>query len=226
MPVLLQNGAVFLHIPKTGGTWVSQTLRRLGLFRCSIGAKHANFPRMLATGRRGAGRRLEHTAKRLLFLRTRPRPFTFCFVRHPLSWYESFYSYKSRPDTQWERDGEWDSYARWHPNAVLNGLGEGRDFNEFVEAVIEQRPGYVTSLYEHYTFQPVDFVGRQEQLREDLAAVLEKMGCEFDRQVVLEAKRVNTSRAPGERPEWDEALRQRVLELERPALLRYGYEEG
>ncbi len=65
-------------------------------------------------------------------------------MRHPLDWYESFYLYKSQPSLNWERDGEVDNFHRWHPNAVLNGLGEGRDFNDFVSAVMDRYPGYVT----------------------------------------------------------------------------------
>ncbi|MEM9017777.1 MAG: hypothetical protein AAGC68_12250, partial [Verrucomicrobiota bacterium] len=92
MALILKNGAVFLHIPKTGGTWVSKVLREEGLVACSMGHRHANWLHLLAPGNQGLGRNLEYAYKRVRFLRPRPRPFLFCFVRHPLDWYESFYS--------------------------------------------------------------------------------------------------------------------------------------
>ena len=223
MAVLLNNGALFLHIPKTGGTWVTRVLREAGLMRCSIGHRHANLDHLLAPSARNLGKRLEWQWKRTLFLRTRPRPFTFCFVRHPLRWYESFYLYKSQPGIAWERDGdEWD-VQRWHPNALLNGLGEGRDFNEFVSAVLDRHPGYVSALFDHFTFRPVDFIGKQENLRDDLAAVLERLDCAFDPDLVHKKKRINTSGETPQRPRWDATVRERALRLERPALERFGY---
>lgn len=229
MAVILEDGSVFLHIPKTGGTWVSGVLRDLGLARCSIGHRHANWPHLLAPGWQGAGRRLEYLYKRARHLRLHPRPFTFCFVRHPLKWYESFYRYKSQPDIAWELDGDADDFDRWHPNAVLNGLGQtagGRtvEFNDFVAAVHRKFPGYVTALYDHYTFHPVDFVGKQESLREDLVAVLEGRGFDFDPDAIREADAVNVSAGRKETVEWDPELRARVLEAEAGALERFGYE--
>jgi len=225
MAVLLNNGSVFLHIPKTGGSWVTRTLKDLGLFRCSIAHKHANWLHILAPGNQGIGRRLEYLGKRALFLRTRPRPFTFCFVRHPLAWYESFYAYKSQPKIAWELDGDFENLHRWHPNAVLNGLGQNRSFTEFVEAVLEKHPGYVSSLFAHYTFHPVDFVGRQECLREDLIRALELQGLKFDPEAVRASRKVNESNEHRERSTWDPDLRARVLAAERGALQRFGYAE-
>lgn len=221
MAVILKDGSLFLHIPKTGGTWVTRVLRENGLLRCSIGHRHANLEHLLAPGWQGLGRRLEYLRKRPA-LRLHPRPFTFCFVRHPLSWYESFYLYKSQPSLNWERDGDEQHFHRWHPNALLNGLGEGRGFNEFVSAVLDRHPGYVSALYSHYTFRPVDFVGRQERLRDDLVEVLERLGCTFDPLAIRATERVNRSEAPA-RPVWDESVRARALRLEAAAIERFGY---
>ena len=224
MAVILKNGAVFLHIPKTGGTWVTGILRDLGLARCSLGHRHADWAHLLAPGNQGLGRKCEYFWKRTLYLKTSPRPFTFCFVRHPLDWYESFYSYKSQESIDWEPDGDFNDANRWHPNSVLNGLGRGKSFDEFVEAVVEKFPGYVSSLYSYYTLRPVDFIGKQETLREDLVEVLQRMGLSFEPEVVLEGERINRSRALATRLEWDSDLRERVVAAERAGMLRFGYE--
>jgi len=223
MAVILKSGALFLHIPKTGGTWVTKVLREAGLMRCSIGHRHANLDHLLAPGFQGIGRKLESLYKRGLFLKTHPRPFTFCFVRHPLDWYESFYLYKNQPGLNWEQDGEEHNFHRWHPNAVLNGLGEGRGFNEFMTAVMDRYPGYVSALFSHYTFRPVDFVGKQENLREDLITVLDRIGCEFDPAIIRGKERINRSRGDSEKAPWDAAVRERAMRLERAALERFGY---
>lgn len=223
MAIILKNGAVFLHIPKTGGTWVSSVLKETGLARCSIGHRHANWTHLLAPGFQGVGRKLEYLYKRGRFLKVSPGPFTFCFVRHPLAWYESFYRYKLQPELNWEPDGDANDWNRWHPNAVLNGLGEGREFNEFVEAVLEQYPGYVSALYNHYTLPPVDFIGKQENLTEDLISVLSEMKCEFDPEVIRGAAKVNTSRSEKKSMEWDPGLKERARELEFSAIKRFGY---
>lgn len=229
MAVILKNGAVFLHIPKTGGTWVTGVLRECGLMRCSIGHRHANLPHVLAPGDQGFGRTLEYLYKRTRFLNTHPRPFTFCFVRHPLDWYESFYLYKSQPELNWERDGEVDNIHRWHPNAVLNGLGtngsgEAREFNAFMTSLMDKFPGYVTALYSHYTFRPVDFIGTQENLREDLITVLERTGCTFDADAIRGRERINRSREASVKLEWDPAVRARALRLEAAVMERFGYD--
>lgn len=225
MAVILRGGAVFLHIPKTGGTWVTSVLRDAGLVRCSIGHRHANWPHLLAPGYQGVGRKVEYLYKRSAYLRTSPKPFTFCFVRHPLAWYESFYRYKSQAHLNWERDGDSRDWNRWHPNSILNGLGEGNTFDEFVENVIDAYPGYVSALFSYYTLPPVDFIGKQETLTDDLLTVLEETGQRFDEKAIREAAPVNQSKSAGGGIEWDPGLRERVLALEAAALLRFGYTE-
>jgi hypothetical protein len=148
-------------------------------------------------------------------------------VRHPLDWYESFYLYKAQPKLNWERDGEVDNIHRWHPNAILNGLGqtesgETLEFNAFMTAVMDKFPGYVSALYSHYTFRPVDFIGKQENLREDLITVLERTGCAFDADAIRGRERINRSEA-SVKPAWDPAVRARALRLEAAAMERFGY---
>ena len=47
MALLLKNGAVFLHIPKTGGNWVREVLGKLDLIESEIGHKHSDVDRVM-----------------------------------------------------------------------------------------------------------------------------------------------------------------------------------
>lgn len=47
MAYLLRCGAVFLHVPKTSGAWVTQILRELDLIEYQLGHEHADFYRAL-----------------------------------------------------------------------------------------------------------------------------------------------------------------------------------
>jgi hypothetical protein len=45
MAYLLRNKAVFLHVPKTGGTYVHEVLKALDLVRGPLGNNHTDFDR-------------------------------------------------------------------------------------------------------------------------------------------------------------------------------------
>ncbi len=92
MALLLRNGAVFLHIPKTGGTYVSKVLHELGLVTASLGHKHSDFARTFWHDKLHDDLRvLRHLLRRFVRsrrapVRMRPGAFAFCFVREPLNW--------------------------------------------------------------------------------------------------------------------------------------------
>ncbi len=74
---LLLSKSVFYHIPKTGGSWVTEALRRGGVSTEIFHSMHT-------------------------FLSASPPPegyYSFTFVRDPRSWYQSYWAYRMR--TQW-----------------------------------------------------------------------------------------------------------------------------
>ena len=223
MAVILKGGAIFLHVPKTGGNWVTAVLRESDLVAGYIGDKHANADRLLAPpASRGGGMR-GYFGIRRGDRRLKPKPYIFCFVRHPLTWYESWFRYMTHPSRQWCEWGNEHDLFDWHPNAVLNGCGSP-DFNTFVRNVVDKRPGYVTELFNSYAQPQVDFVGRQENLRQDLITVLETLDLDFDEDLLMNQEEVGVSAPPSGQPlEWDPLLRQEVLRLEIVAMLRHGY---
>jgi hypothetical protein len=229
MALYLKNGAVFLHIPKTGGNWVSACLKELDLLeeKKSSWGKHADIehlflpPSISIDGRKKfakyAFRKLvlpPHTVKN--------KPYMFCFVRNPLSWYESWFKYMSQDSRKWRFWGDKIDVDKWHPNAQLNGLGS-YEFNSFIRNILANKPGFVSEMYSWYTKSQIDFIGQQECLVDDFVKVLSIMNVKFDEERVRNFKKIGVS--PDRSFNWDQKLKKQVALTEYPALIRYGYQQ-
>lgn len=244
MPIKLKCGAIFLHIPKTGGTFVERVLHDLEIVDCAYGQKHADFLRAIyPTDYRS---RLKHVIKE--FPRrvvnqfkpapkhdwtTGPRPdqptkedfpFTFCFVRNPVSWIESYYSFVSGQKWYWWST-EYAYLDFWHPNAMLNGL-KSESLNEFVGKVLEKRPGYVTEMFGWFVQPATSFVGKNENLIEDLITVLDKRGYDFDPEFIRQYPRQRVSQRQNLDLSWDEGLKKEFINVEYAGFKRFGYDAG
>ena len=72
--------------------------------------------------------------------------FRFCFVRHPGSWYESYFKYQTT--VGWLKSNQLnpDGWHRWR------GLDQcaSDDFCTFVRNCIRWQPAYLTRMYEWY----------------------------------------------------------------------------
>ncbi len=192
---------VFLHIPKTGGNWVEAALRSLDLdgFNLMLGLRerHNLFHHQLADA------------------------YSFCFVRHPVSWYESCFKFQTAQG--WRKASDYNPDG-WHP---WGGLDECRadDFGDFVANCARLQPGFVTRMYESYTgpdgAERVNAIGRQEHLAADLFEVLTTLGVDValdDLQSldpVLVSDSVETS--------WPADQLAVIRQLESPTIDRYHY---
>jgi hypothetical protein len=225
MAFLLKNKAVFLHIPKTGGSWVTRVLRQLDLIEIPFGNEHADFDRAFWY------RRFHHDDKALRqIIRCAvgsprapfipPDAFKFCFVREPLAWYESWWRFMQ--SRNWKSWGDERDPYKWHPNSMLNGLGSP-DFNTFMHNVNRKRPGYVTEMYGWYVRPGVAFIGKTECLQQDLLKAFALMKLDVDSSKILAVPRENESPAHIPKPEWDPALRKETLRLEYAGYVRFGY---
>jgi hypothetical protein len=196
---LLPSRSLFLHIPKTGGTWVEYLLPRLGI--------ETSVPETVP------GVTYRHSPQPML---SREYPFVFTFVRHPLSWYESWWKFQA---------GTWTVFEPgvWHPQRCLECC-RSDDFSEFIRLCIEHEPGYVTRMYEWYIgpegYEYVDCIGRHETLQSDLLEVLTQLGYSVD-PALMQMEPVNVSPSARGKPVWDPELRRRILELEAPAIRRF-----
>jgi hypothetical protein len=180
------DSLLFIHVPKTAGTWVAKAMEAAGLCpEPEGGSEHPFFHEL-----------------------DRRNRFSFAFVRDPLHWWGS--EWKFRRNHHY-RDLVNHPYDRW--------LDLG--FDEFVERVTEHCPGFLSQTYDKHigTIEDsVDFIGRYENLVDDLVKALRLAGEEFDESAVRGLSSTNES---GDAV-WlyPEQLRP-LMEAEKPAYQRF-----
>lgn len=202
--------AVFVHVPKTGGTWVRQVLQAAGLVIGQAGRDHATPAELF---------RLDHPL-------VTSAPLLFAFVRHPLAWYQSYWCYRMKHGWHRPSPGDADAPIR---TVTLDAHCRADDFPTFVANCLERYPqGWVSYLYERYT-TGCAFVGRQERLAEDLTHALLLSGARLSRKVIAAVRTTPPANVASGDVEWlprcqyPADLRERVLAAEQHALKTWGY---
>jgi len=192
VPLVLPH-SVFFHFPKTGGIWVREAVVNAG-----IPAVEANHRTQLNKGFHDTYRNSEFPADKFLFT----------FVRNPADWYPSYWSYRM--------------LAGWQYSSLDSCMSA--DFGVFVRRVLRHFPrGYLSRHFEQFCGPPpgvLDFVGRMENLADDLVEALRRAGESFDEAKLRATSRANFSPV---RPIYPPGLREKILESERRAVERFGY---
>lgn len=221
MAIVLKNDVLFLHVPKSGGNWLFHVLRAEGLMLGSISHKHATYDYVLEpTSRRNPKRPSPRTPWSRVTARRHlsSTPKILCVVRHPLSWYESWFKYQSA--NGWRTWGEDGNIRRWHPCAELNGI-RSDDFMGFMRAVNARHPGFLTRLFGRYAQGAHTHVLRNEALAEEFLAFAGSVGWQVDRSRVTATQRI------GESAEldlsWDPEVLEDTVALEKAIFVKYGY---
>lgn len=188
--------SVIYHIPKCGGIYAKEAVRRSGL-------KYGRCKEY----KTGVWLKREHATPSVVIEEHKDGLFSFCFVRRPIEWYKSFWCYRMRSRTLDLR-----SPIDWCWN---------NEFDQFVINVLDAFPtGYVTNLYQCYVGRnadQMDFIGRQENLTDDLVKALTLAGEVFDEKILRSTKHFNASAA---RPKYgnlatlSDETTNRVLEAE------------
>lgn len=191
MAVILPK-SVFIHTPKTGGNWVETVLGKCGLIvhnTRGMGFAHAIHSDLPVLG---------HSAAAQL-------P-SFTFVRHPASWWRSYWAFKMR--------NGWDA-----PNPI-DETCKDPSFEGFIRKVLEHYPGLLAKDFRRYT-QGVTYVGRTESLCTDLMSILLKIGEPFDPAILQTAppENVTGSHLVG----YTKELFAAIVESEREAIEEWGY---
>ena len=193
MAVVLPK-SVFFHVPKCGGDFIRTVIKESGVPHHEVGRKHSRLADLP-----------DATYVRMKFV--------FCFVRHPLEWYRSFWAHRQKKG--------------WPADMPQDGC-RSDNFNEFVERRCEHHPGFLGELYAAYTGWPiaVDFVGRHENLRNDLEKAVRLAHERIASQLVRSRPATNRAASlPGfaRRSRYSPSTRKLLLESEQVAISRYGY---
>lgn len=198
------TNSVFLHTPKTGGTWVRTALAHA----CRVsweGPQHISIREIPA--------RYDKLRR-------------FAFVRHPASWYQSFWRYRGGPHQKARDPRELENWKQPAPDiqAIFEPITSCSDpvFGRFVEKCVIHRPGVVGWVYTWFT-AGVGLVGKQEQLVDDLLHFLSELGEPHSIRVIrsLPPMRVSDRSLDTEYPA---GLLDAVLRSEDEAIKSYGYE--
>lgn len=115
------NKTVFIHIPKTGGMWITAVLEKLGAVREKTNLPHVTWTQILENRSRKAWHDL--------------RP--FAFVREPVGWYRSYWAFKMR--------------VGWDPGNGVDDECQDPSFPAFVAKMVTHKPGFLGQLYTQFT---------------------------------------------------------------------------
>jgi hypothetical protein len=175
---------VFIHISKTGGTWVWNALKEAGV-------ELERIP--------GPDWAPDHPHPRLKDFDPEGR-FVFGFVREPISWYGSIWNY--------HRKGE--SQAAWWP--MSDWIDE--DFDTFLQRMAEHVPNFASIYFRDYVgppHQPISFIGHYEDLVDDLVKALELSDQPFDEEKLRSVPPINTT---GSTPPHSQSTAEKMIEAE------------
>lgn len=221
---------VFLHLHKSGGSFVNECLLRFLPDARQLGY---HLPRSMIP------RELAHLP-------------VMGLVRNPWSYYVSWYSFQSaRPQPNALYRILSDDGRRDFETTIRNmvDLGADRDHLERLIAALpaaytnrglnlpgfalapirDSRLGFYTFLYRYlYESGPL-YVGRMERLREEVLSMLRQVGqpvSEAMRVHILQADAINTSEHAAYTDYYGEALRDLVGERDADVIARHGYRFG
>ena len=166
---LPERNALFLHIPRTGGRWVKKGISTAQIpfeYWKKAALDYRIWSHGLLAQYRGSYfNRIEYA---------------FAFVRHPFAYYVSMWRFMKRSLTrngmEATRKNSFsrvrltnEAILRWSPN-----------FDEWLEEMLEEEPGWVTRWFERYVGpnggEFCHYIGRTETIERDMFQVMDVLG--------------------------------------------------
>jgi hypothetical protein len=198
MPLVIpDHRRVFLHVPKTGGTWVREVFNRIGVYTEERGHQHDNYEQSKELRRR--------------FLR-------FTVLRNPWDWYASYWAHRCKE--QWTPiwliiDNACWSYSFPNFLSMVTTYHPG-----FLTKLYDS---YAPELDE--LLPPIE-VFKTRTLTKDFLTYLDNMQIPFDPSEVRELGKVNAiahTRNLRRAVRYTSSLVERVEKSERDVIEKYGF---
>lgn len=142
-----------------------------------------------------------------------PEKYKIAFVRHPLKQYRSYWQFKMGTGWDWKNP--------------IDRFCCSPGFHDFVRNVLEKFPGIISQYFENYVGSPgaeIEFIGKYENLVNDLVMALKRAGEIFDEETVRNYPPVNVSEHVRFPAEYTKELKEAVIKSEWRAMERFGYE--
>jgi len=217
---LPEKRALMLHVPRTGGTWVKEAMHLTGIPLLKWGTIGPQYrPRKHTI--------LGHMHPELLT----KIDYIFSFVRHPVDYYVSVWRFTTRSVDIWPEKMRL-VFEQNNPAAISEGvLCWKPDFDEWLDEMLEEEPGWVTRWFERFVGPPrgefCHFIGRTKTIEQDAKEVMNILGYgknwnEARKQIELihHAKnRIRETKAPHFKP--TEEQRKRIERSERVTISRF-----
>lgn len=222
-----KSKVLFLHIPKTGGTWVEESAKLCGIeANRSVAGWLCQYPNRKRPKMHSL---LGH------FLRRKQQFFEKIYtnVRHPIPFYESMWKEFNRlkPHTL-ERFKTWwpwhprTTAAYWYQQTINNSKNPTASFDDWVTLMLANEPMWYTRLIEQYVGPEggefCDYIGRTETLLTDFfeAMVLFGYGKEVSDNLP-KLKKLGKLNSSSTKIEWQPDLKAEVEETERLVIKRF-----
>lgn len=200
---LKTDKSIFYYNHRSGSVWVSKVMGRL--FDCKDVTEKPSTVKGRDLKEYSFGLFNRHTGPNGTKEEDKEGRFSFCFVRHPISWYKSIWGARMGRD------------KRIDERFVLSSCWS-QSFEEFVENSLEMFPeGFLTELYQCFVKEDlsgVDFIGRQENITNDLVTALTLAGEDFDENIIKEFKPINIALGWDKKHNLSKDLEERVLKSE------------
>jgi len=218
MAYLINKRHIFLHIPKTGGTWIEHIVKNSELNIRKIGFnKHVTYDYVCANLNFDYDN--SHIFRRILPRVQRHKFNYFCVLRNPLTWYESLFNHLIR--FNFKKFGSPGDNFHWHIWSKLSELNAD-NFNGFMNQLMQISPGFASSTFNAYMLNSNAVYLKKENLRIDLLKLSRMFNLAINEELIFSSEEMNIS---NKTPIfWDEKIYKKVLIYDKSTFDKYNYE--